>query len=292
MADKGSHVIIITKKSRGHPAHHGGAWKVAYADFMTAMMCLFLVLWLVSQTDTSARDRISQYFRTGMMTGAPSILPGGAGIAESAFLDTEDGVFRHEQSMLMEAASSLQKALEEASKGDKEVERLSKQMDVQVTEQGLLIQIIDGGDELLFDVSSAELKPKLKRLLELIAPLLGRLQNSIQMHGHTDARPFPEGTNRSNWDLSFERADAARRILEGSGTRPGQISGVFAHGSSTPYIQDDPFSPKNRRLAILAVRRTPDPVVSRAKSALRTGAPIQKTVARGVSEPPAPPAAL
>lgn len=273
MADKGGRVIIITKKSRGHAAHHGGAWKVAYADFMTALMCLFLVLWLVSQTDTPTRDRLAQYFRTGMMTGAPSILPGGSGIADSAFVDTEGGIFRHEQKMLISAASKLQKALSEASRGDEEMNRLSKQIDVQVTNEGLLIQILDGGDELLFDVSSAELKPRLKRLLELIGPLLGRLQNSIQMHGHTDARPFPVGTNRSNWDLSFERADAARRILEASGTRPGQIAGVFAHGSSTPYVKDDPFSPKNRRLAILAVRRVPEPVVSRATPARPTGGP-------------------
>jgi chemotaxis protein MotB len=291
MADKGGRIIIVTKKSRQHAAHHGGAWKVAYADFMTALMCLFLVLWLVSQTDTATRDKISQYFRTGMFTGAPSILEGGSGISNAAFMDGQDGVFRHEQNALLDSAEKVKKAMAEASKNDKEVSRLSSQMDIQVTEQGLLIQIIDGGDELLFDLSSAELKPKLKRLLELIAPILGALANPVQMHGHTDARPFPAGTNRSNWDLSFARADAARRILEDSGMRPGQISGVFAHGSSTPYVKDDPFSPKNRRLAILALRRTPEAVVSRASS---DGAqkPLQKTLAHEPAAAPAPPAAL
>jgi chemotaxis protein MotB len=136
------------------------------------------------------------------------------------------------------------------------MKRLAQQLKVSVTEEGLLIQILDGsGDDLLFDRSSSELKPRLDQLLAVIAPILGRLDNKIQVHGHTDAKPFPTGSTRSNWQLSFERADAARLVLEKNGLQKGQIGGVFAHGSSALFNPKEPFAPENRRLAILAVRR-------------------------------------
>jgi chemotaxis protein MotB len=254
MADKGARVIIITKKAKGH-GHHGGAWKVAYADFVTAMMALFMVLWLLSQTDQVTKQKLSEYFRTGMFQGAPSIVMGGSGIQENGFLDTNAGVLQFEAKQLQSGSDAITESLEQAKKLNSELSGLIKQVDVQITDEGLVIQILDGGDELLFDLSSAELKAKLKELLALIAPILGKLKSPIQLHGHTDARPFPPGVMRTNWDLSYERANAARRVLEENGLVPGQVVGVFAHGSSTPYVKDDPFSPKNRRLTILAVRR-------------------------------------
>jgi chemotaxis protein MotB len=263
MADKGARVIIITKKAKGHAAHHGGAWKVAYADFVTAMMALFMVLWLLSQTDSVTKQKLSEYFRTGMFSGAPSIVMGGTGVTDSGFLDAKGGVLQFEQKTLLTGADAIKEALQAAKGTSEQMAVVMDRVDVQVTEQGLLIQILDGSDELLFGLSSAELKPRLQKLLELIAPALGKLDNDIQVHGHTDARPFPSGVNRSNWDLSFERANAARKVLEEFGLRPGQVSGVFAHGSSAPFVKDDPFSPKNRRLAILAVRRGAEDVVSR-----------------------------
>jgi chemotaxis protein MotB len=263
MADKGARVIIVTKKVKGHAAHHGGAWKVAYADFVTAMMALFMVLWLLSQTDVETRQKLSEYFRTGMFSGAPSLVMGGTGINETGFLDAKGGVLQFEQKTLLSGAESVKEALMQAEQANSQLSGLMKQVDIQVTEQGLLIQILDGGQDLLFDLSSSELKPRLKSLLEAIAPILGKLRNQIQVHGHTDARPFPVGVNRSNWDLSYERANAARKVLDEFGLRPGQVSGVFSHASSSPYVKDDPFSPKNRRLAILAVRRGAEDMASR-----------------------------
>ncbi len=287
MADKGARVIIITKKAKGH-AHHGGAWKVAYADFVTAMMALFIVLWILSQTDQSTRQKLSEYFRTGMFSGAPSLVMGGTGVQDNGFLDAKGGVLQFEQRTLVNGADSVKEALVAAQKSDGAAAAALGQVEVEVTEQGLLIQILDGGEDFLFELSSAELKPRLKRLLEIIAPALGKLRNEIQVHGHTDARPFPSGANRTNWDLSFLRADAARRTLEGSGVRPGQIVGVFSHGSSTPYVKDDPFASRNRRLAILAVRRGAEDFVSRG---LQTGgnandAPASNVEARTVVAPP------
>jgi chemotaxis protein MotB len=180
-----------------------------------------------------------------------------------------------EQKNLLSGADSVKEALSEAKNANAQLAELMYRVDVSVTDQGLLIQILDGGDELLFGLSSAELKPRLLKLLEVIAPILGKLNNQIQLHGHTDARPFPAGTNRSNWDLSYDRANAARRVLEDNGLRPGQVSGVFAHGSSSPYVKDDPFSPKNRRLAILAVRRGTEDISTRGiKSKVITPKPV------------------
>ena len=254
MVDKGARVIVITKKARGE-ASHGGAWKVAYADFVTAMMALFIVLWLLSQTDQETRQKLSEYFRTGMFSGAPALVMGGSGVNDGAFLDAKGGVLQFEQQSLVNGADAVREAVVQAVKKNSELAGLMKDVDITVTEQGLLIQILDGSQDLLFDLSSAELKPRLKNLLEAIAPVLGKLKNQIQVHGHTDARPFPAAAGRTNWELSFERANNARRSLESHGLRPGQLAGVFAHGSVSPYIPENPLDPRNRRLAILAVRR-------------------------------------
>jgi chemotaxis protein MotB len=253
----GARVIVIKKKGKGHAAHHGGAWKVAYADFVTAMMAFFMVMWLLAQTDQQTRQQLSEYFRTGVFSGAPSVLNGGAGIQNKAYFDVVgQSMMQPEQSHFERVAAAVRAAVQREMAEDESLKTLAKQLKVSVTEEGLLIQILDGsGDDLLFDRSSAELKPHLEELLAIIGPILGRLDNKIQIHGHTDAKPFPAGSNRSNWQLSFERADAARLVLENNGLKKGQVGGVFAHGASALYNPKDPFAPENRRLAILAVRR-------------------------------------
>ncbi len=113
---------------------------------------------------------------------------------------------------------------------------------------------MDGGDDLIFDLSSAELKPALIKVLQKLAPMLAKLDNQLQVHGHTDGRPFPTGSTAATGGSRFERADRARGVLEKSGVRPGQVTGVFAHSSNAPLLKDDK-APANRRLAIMAVRR-------------------------------------
>ena len=252
----GPKVIIIKKKSKGHGGGHGGAWKVAYADFVTAMMALFMVMWLLSQTDQETRQKLSEYFRTGMFSGAPSVLNGGSGIQDRAFFDVVGrSSMQPESAAFEQIALAVRARLQRTTDENPELKDLAKHVHVSVTEDGLLITIFDGGRDTVFDSSSSELKPKLIELLEFLAPVLGRLDNQIQLHGHTDARSFPKGSNRSNWTLSFERADAARAVLERSGLRKGQVAGVFAHGDSALLNTKEPFAPENRRLAILAVRR-------------------------------------
>jgi chemotaxis protein MotB len=253
----GGRIIIIKKKAKGHGGHHGGAWKVAYADFVTAMMAFFMVMWLLAQTDQTARQQLSEYFRTGVFSGAPSVLNGGSGIQNKGYFDVVgQSMMQPEQVAFERVAAAVRAAMQRQVAEDANLKALSQNLKVSVTEEGLLIQILDGaGDNLLFDRSSSELKPQLEELLAMIGPVLGRLDNKIQVHGHTDAKPFPAGSNRSNWQLSFERADAARLVLEKSGLKKGQVGGVFAHGSSSLYNAADPYAPENRRLAILAVRR-------------------------------------
>ena len=263
----GPRVIIIKKKGKGHAAHHGGAWKVAYADFVTAMMALFMVLWLLSQTDQETRTELSDYFRTGVFTGAPSVLNGGSGIQAKGFFDVIGSAHTQPEQVNFERVSLAVRAqLTELAGEDAQIKQLKDSIKVSVTEEGLLIQILDGGQNLLFDLSSAELKPKLIEILERLAPILARLDNQIQVHGHTDARPFPAGSGRSNWSLSFERADRARAVLEKGGLREGQVSGVFAHGATALMNADEPFAPENRRLSILAVRKGMEKVAARGRS--------------------------
>ena len=258
--------IIIIKKKGGHAAHHGGAWKVAYADFVTAMMAFFMVLWLVSQTDQETRTELSDYFRTGVFTGAPSILNGGSGIQSRGYFDVVGSSHTQPEQVTFERVSLAVRAkIAQMISEDPGLKDVREQIKVSVTEEGLLIQILDGGQNLLFDSSSAELKPKLTEILAKIAPVLARLSNQIQVHGHTDARPFPAGSNRSNWQLSFERADRARAILEKSGLRTGQVSGVFAHGATALMKPDEPFAAENRRLSILAVRKGMEKVAARGE---------------------------
>ena len=265
-ASGGGPKVIIIKKKGGHAAHHGGAWKVAYADFVTAMMAFFMVLWLVSQTDQETRTELSDYFRTGVFTGAPSILNGGSGIQSRGYFDVVGSSHTQPEQVTFERVSLAVRAkISQMIGEDPSLREVKDQIKVSVTEEGLLIQILDGGTNLLFDSSSAELKPKLIDILERIAPVLARLSNQIQVHGHTDARPFPPGSNRSNWQLSFERADRARAILEKNGLRQGQVSGVFAHGATALLNTADPFAAENRRLSILAVRRGMEQVAARGK---------------------------
>jgi chemotaxis protein MotB len=279
----GARIIIVKKKGKAHAAHHGGAWKVAYADFVTAMMAFFMVMWLLAQTDQQTRQQLSEYFRTGVFSGAPSVLNGGSGIQNKGYFDVVgQSMMQPEQVAFERVAAAVRAAMQRSIAEDARLKALSQQLKVSVTEEGLLIQILDGsGEDLLFDRSSSDLKPRLEELLALIAPVLGRLDNKIQVHGHTDAKPFPTGSNRSNWQLSFERADAARLVLEKNGLKTGQVGGVFAHGSTSLYDAKNPFAPENRRLAILAVRRGMEHVAAQ-------GVPGTKQI--DASKPPAPPA--
>jgi chemotaxis protein MotB len=246
----GTNVIVIKKKGKGHGGAHGGAWKVAYADFVTAMMALFIVLWLLAQTDKVLQKEISEYFRTGVFSGAPSVLEGGSGLLDKGFLDTQ-GEAAEKESM-QDNANAIRAAIK-ASIAQDALAGMQDAVKVTVTADGLLITFTDNSEDLLFDLSSSSLKKPLIKVLEGIAPMLTKMGYRLRIQGHTDARPFSTGSIRSNWSLSFERADQARRVLELKGFPDERLVGVFAHGASAPLDPNLPKAAANRRLSILAL---------------------------------------
>jgi chemotaxis protein MotB len=246
----GTNVIIIKKKGKGHGGAHGGAWKVAYADFVTAMMALFIVLWLLAQTDKELQKEISEYFRTGVFSGAPSILEGGSGLLDKGFVDVSSD---DPDANLQVNADAIKAAIQASIAQDPALARMQDAVQVRVTSDGLLITFTDSSEDLLFDLSSSSLKRPLIKVLEGISPMLTKTGYRLRIQGHTDARPFPIGAGRSNWSLSFERADQARRVLELKGFPDERLVGVFAHGASAPLDPSDPKAAANRRLSILAL---------------------------------------
>jgi chemotaxis protein MotB len=245
------------KSKKGHGGHHGGAWKVAYADFVTAMMALFMVLWLVSQTDQDSREKLADYFRTGVFSGGESLMPGGNGMDQRGYLDANGPKPADEQVAFEKGAEAVRKAIAAAGDDDPELKKLLDNVRVETSSEGLLINVVDGGDDLLFDVSSDNLKPALVAFLAKIGPTLGDLHRGIEIQGHTDARPFAAGSSSSNWELSFRRADKARAELLKHGIAAEQISGVHAYGSTRLFVPTEPMSAANRRLTILARRDEP-----------------------------------
>ena len=257
-------VVIVKRKKAAHAAHHGGAWKVAYADFVTAMMALFMVLWLLTQADMKLRQSIAQYFRD------QGVLPGGAIInpetseskSREPHVVSKDIIVVQgtaEQERLESEKKAIEEQIKQAALDDPAIAALRDQVIVQVTDAGLSIQVVDRGHDMLFDLNSAQLKPAVVDLLKHLAGELGKLPNHIQVGGHTDSRPFPATSGITNWDLAFARANAARKILETNGLRPGQINRVIGYADSEPLIPDNPLADENRRLSLLAQRAKPAP---------------------------------
>ena len=292
----GTKVIIIKKKAKGHGGHHGGAWKVAYADFVTAMMALFIVLWLLTQTDESSKAALAQYFRTGTLPGGTLMLGAPAGSNPPVPINIFDSGSQGGPSAdpgLDTLSRNIQKLLSDAAK-DPELEGLMKHIQIRETTEGTLIELLDGSDNFLFPVGKAELKKGAVEFLTKLAPMIGKLKNKLEIHGHTDARPFERGTKKSNWELSFERANEARRVLEQHGVPAGRVTGVQAFADSQLFNKADPLSPENRRLSILIMRR-PRKVVQQpaATSVGSHAAPDQSALpniapAPAVAPPPDP----
>jgi len=249
----------------GHP--YGQAWKVAYADFTTALMALFIVLWLLTQADMRLRQQIAQYFRD------PGVLPSGTvGNPEANEAKSrQPNVVTHEllvvqgmgeQEMFESEKKHIDQSLKHAAMQNPELAAVKDQVIVQVTDAGLSIQVVDEGREMLFDPSSSRLKPPVVQLLKHLARELGRLPNPITIGGHTDSRPFPPEAGVTNWELAFQRANNARRVLEAHGLWSGQIHRVVGYADTEPLVPENPLAPENRRISLLAERLGPRPAAS------------------------------
>jgi chemotaxis protein MotB len=281
--------VIIVKKVVGHGGHHGGSWKVAYADFVTSMMCFFMVLWLVNSASVSTRERVASYFRTSGIFEKGSGTPleiGGAGILPDTFAPPAEM-----NSQILPTKRIYEATVEEGEKPDAfgrgggegtqelgdnkktsaaEIERLRElarqikaaierdetviagfigQMDVKLDQRGLHLEIMDTATASMFTRGSAEILPEAAQEISKIATLLQKLPNPIDIEGHTDAAPFKTGA-RDNWILSMERANAARRLLRDGGVAETQISRVVGYAERRLKVPSDPLAAPNRRISI------------------------------------------
>jgi chemotaxis protein MotB len=229
--------IIVIKKKSGHGGHHGGAWKVAYADFVTAMMALFIVLWLLSSSSKKEQLAISGYFRdpsgTGKQMGTSLTATG-----ENLQISKQDMASLKEQ---------LQKSIQKMN----DLEKLRKNIEMTVTAEGLRIELLESEKGTFFDSGSPALNQSGQELLALLAEQLKGVPNHLSIEGHTDSRPFTSKGNYSNWELSSDRANAARRLMQQSGLRPDQVTQVRGFADQRLRNLKDSADPANRRVSII-----------------------------------------
>ena len=256
-------IIIVKKNKRGHGGHHGGAWKVAYADFVTAMMAFFLVMWLVNQSDP-VKQAVGGYFRDPVMAGkGAGVLEGGAapkiGPDQSSAIDSVTAVAlerirqhaeRSVRRQLAQAGVAIKQLIDESP----ELRELGSQLEIQMTEDGLRIQMVEPGEgEAFFPSGNANLTPKTERILGVIAGRLQKLPNHIVVEGHTDSLKYASGSRYTNWELSADRANTARAALESGGVEPGKVFEIRGYAANQPRFPDNPADPRNRRVSILVL---------------------------------------
>jgi chemotaxis protein MotB len=271
--------IIIKKiKKNGHAAH-GGAWKIAYADFVTAMMAFFLLMWLLGSTSEGDKKGIADYFQSPLKV---ALLNGGSGSGDSSSVLKGGGqdltrsggqvkrgdvqaprntinlqALRHEQ-RAAEAAKlqELSEQVESELKNNPKLAQFASQIKLDLTRDGLRIQIVDELSRPMFDSGSAIVKPYMRELLRAIGSVLLEVPNRLTLEGHTDAQPFGAGgAGYSNWELSADRANASRRELVAGGLTEERVLRVQGLASSQPFNRDDPVDPQNRRISIIVMNR-------------------------------------
>ncbi len=227
--------VIIIKKKAVHHGHHGGAWKVAYADFVTALMALFIVLWLMTASQ-DIRKAIAGYFRDPLGNASKTgSAMGGVGETLTVTKDNMD---------------ALKSRIEEALLKNPDLSKLKNYVEMTITGEGLRIELLENAKGVFFENGDAQPTENGRRLLILIAGQLGKLKNRILIEGHTDARPY-QGVLYSNWELSADRANVARRIMQESGLRPDQVSQVRGYADQQLRLPDHPEDPSNRRISII-----------------------------------------
>ncbi|HVT49854.1 MAG TPA: flagellar motor protein MotB [Vicinamibacterales bacterium] len=247
------HTVIVVRRHKAHQAHHGGAWKVAYADFVTAMMAFFLVMWLAAQ-DSRIRQAVAGYFQDpGLLPNerSNSILASGRGGIDSDGLTVlsrrPEGMLEAEQRALVGAAEHIRQKLLNTP----EFASLRDQVEVTITAEGLRIELVDKSGSSFFDNGSSVLRGESERILTTIAQEIGKLENDVVIEGHTDSRQYAGGERFGNWELSADRANAARRVMVTSGLRKGQLRAVRGYADTELRIANDPLDPRNRRVSIV-----------------------------------------
>jgi chemotaxis protein MotB len=297
--------IIIKRIKKTGGAHHGGAWKVAYADFVTAMMAFFLLLWLLNAVTEEQKKGIAQYFKPtiapqnqqsqdAVLNGQPAVMTAVEGAsAAQATVDVEDAQedaednptpsdsdsdqnpvpaeedekaekpvdVKEAQEVVAKAEQQqfedVKKKIEQQIQQDPGLADLKNNIDIQQTPEGLLIQLLDKEKVSMFPTGSASMNERSRQLLSLVAHVVAPLDNKLSISGHTDATPYRGRADYSNWELSTDRANAARRALVINGVDGKRIANVSGRADTDPKIKDDPLSPENRRISIVLLRDKP-----------------------------------
>ena len=258
--------IKFIKKKGGHAAAHGGAWKIAYADLVTAMMAFFLLMWLLNSANANTKSGLAKYFSEGpdffktpegmaiLSAHNQGILSGGRGmkpvpdLGDGENLTTEENAAEKER----QAMENTAQAIEKAFSSDQLLQTFQDQISMDFTDEGLRIQVQDKAAQVLFDSGSAHLKPYTLAILKEIAQELGKLPNRVVIGGHTDSVQYPSQAY-TNWEMSAERANAARRVLQSSGLQPGQVQRVTGYADSIPLEGKTPQDAQNRRISIVVL---------------------------------------
>ena len=290
-------IIIKKVKKGGAHGHHGGAWKLAYADFVTAMMAFFLLMWLLGSTTKEQKQGIADYFQDpykSSLTGGDSvgdrtsiIQGGGSDLTsqESGQVDraeapkseevppvmhqlSDSQLEKQAEAMEQQQLEKLKEDIQKAMNDNKELNEFKEQIKLETTPEGLRVVIVDSKNRPMFSLASAAAAPYIKLILKSLAPMINGLPNKISLNGHTDALPFPANqSGYSNWELSSDRANSARHELTKGGLAEDKILRVVGLASSVPYNGIDPMDPMNRRISIVVMnKKTEEQVLQGAGS--------------------------
>ncbi len=228
--------IIIVRKRAAHAEHHGGAWKVAYADFVTAMMALFIVLWLMNSS-RQIQEAVGGYFKDPNGT-SKSVGTNKNGDGKFVALKKED--LEHLKQELLRSIHRLDPS-----------DKLKKQIEITITQEGLRIELMESAKGTFFQLGSDKPTPALVELLQLLSQELGKLPNHISIEGHTDSTPYSGNRAYDNWDLSSDRANEARRMMQSEGLRSDQVSQVRGFADQRLRLPQHPQDPSNRRISLI-----------------------------------------
>jgi chemotaxis protein MotB len=251
-------IIIVRKKKGGHGGHHGGAWKVAYADFVTAMMALFIVLWLLS-SDEKVKKAVGGYFQdptgNGKLAGSNM-----AGAGESILVSQQD-------------MSKLKEKIEQAMKELPKFEQMKNNVQVTITNEGLRIELLEKEGGMFFESGSPKPSEQGTELIKMLAAQMKTIPNKLLLEGHTDAKPYATAQGYSNWELSADRANSARRILYEAGIPEKQIAQIRGFADQHLLEPKDPGNARNRRVSVLVqYRDLPPAPAQETKTAGKEGA--------------------
>jgi chemotaxis protein MotB len=294
MAEEGLRPIIVKRVKKHGGGHHGGAWKIAYADFVTAMMAFFLLMWLLGSTTKGDLNGISEYFKTPLKVA----MQGGAGSGDSSHiikgggkdLTRSDGQVKAGDDPAVKKTYNLTAAKAQLEREEKErlqqlktrisatidanpnLKKFKDQLLLDFTSEGLRIQIVDEQNRPMFALAKADLQPYTREILQAIGPVLNEVPNKIGLSGHTDSTPYFTETGYSNWELSADRAAASRRALVQGGMADNKVLRVVGLASVAHLDRKDPFNPINRRISIIVMNKKTEEGLMRDAGKLEVGA--------------------